>query len=255
VIALLGNLTRDYFPGEQPRVGGAPFHGARALACVDVEAIVYARCAEADRAELLPPVERLGAQVTYVPGMATAEFGLVYEGDRRTMELLALGETWRPEELPELSEDVTWAHVAPLVRSDFPAETLAALARGGRRLSLDGQGLVRTSRLGTVVLDGAYDPEVLAHVTVLKLAEEEAAVLGDPAALPVAEVIVTHGSRGATVHAGGRSEHVAATPVDSDPTGAGDAFCVSYVAARSLGLDAFAAARTATATVAVVLAG
>jgi sugar/nucleoside kinase (ribokinase family) len=252
VIALLGNLTRDHIAGEQPRVGGAPFHGARALACVDVAAIVYARCAEADRAELLPPVERLVAQVQYVPGMATAEFGLIYEGDRRTMRLLALGETWRPDDLPELPEEVTWAHVAPLLRSDFPTETLAALAQG-RQLSLDGQGLVRTARLGALVLDDAYDPEVLAHVTMLKLAEEEAAVLGDPAALPVAEVIVTRGSRGATVYAGGRSEPVAAAPVNADPTGAGDAFCVAYVAARSLGLDAFAAARTATTTVATVL--
>ena len=37
----------------------------------------------------------------------------------------------------------------------------------------------------------------------LKLAEEEAEIVGDVSALGVREVIVTHGSRGATVHAAG----------------------------------------------------
>ena len=70
-----------------------------------------------------------------------------------------------------------WVHVAPLLRSDFPAETLAALARG-RRLSFDGQGLVRASEPGPLRLDADFDPAMLEHVQILKLAEEEAEVVG-----------------------------------------------------------------------------
>src|SRR5258708_1983103 len=119
-------------------------------------------------------------------------------------------------------------------RPPLPAEPLARVARG-RRLSLDGQGLVRVPELGDLRLDGDYDPAVLEHVQVLKLAEEEAEALGDLAELPVPEVLVTHGVRGATVYADGQVERVAAFGIDADPTGAGDAFSIAYVTARAGG--------------------
>ncbi len=139
------------------------------------------------------------------------------------MRIEALGDAWQPDACPSFPDDVSWVHVASVARSDFPAETLAALARG-HRLSLDGQGLVRVPETGELRLDADYDPELLRHVEVLKLSDEEAEALGDPAALPVPEIVVTHGSRGSTVFAGGRIEDVAARAVAADPTGAGDAF-------------------------------
>ena len=252
MIALLGNLSRDFLPGLPPRTGGAPYHAARALQHLDVPCLVYARCALADRAELLPPLAALGTPVRYVPGERTASFEMSYKGDRRLMTVLALGDTWLPEDLPVLEADVSWVHVAPLARTDFPAETLAAAARG-RRLSLDGQGLVRPGLTGALRPDPDYDPDLLRHVWVLKLNDEEAEVLGDPLALPVRELVLTHGSRGATVHANGRVDEVRAFPLDGDPTGAGDAFCIAYIAARSTGFAPAAAARRATAVVASVL--
>jgi sugar/nucleoside kinase (ribokinase family) len=253
VIALLGNLSRDVFPGGPPRTGGAPYHGARALAELSMPARIYARCAVEDRDELLPPVVALGTPVQYVPGRATAAFEIEDEPDGRRMVLRAVGDRWLPADLPVLPDEARWAHVAPLARQDFPAETIAALARG-RRVSYDGQGLVRTGRLGELELDAAYDPELLRHVWVLKLGDEEAAVLGDPAALPVREVIVTHGPRGATVYANRRVDEVPAFPLGLNATGTGDAFCVAYVAARAGGFKPVEAARRATAVVASVLA-
>jgi sugar/nucleoside kinase (ribokinase family) len=253
VIALLGNLSRDLFPGEEPRAGGGPFHAARALRRIEVQAQLYARCALEDRDALLLPVARLGTPVTYVPGEATATFRIAYEGERRVMAVDAVGDTWRPDDLPALAHSARWVHVAPLLRSDFPTETLARLART-RRLSLDGQGLVRVPARGALQLDAEYDPAMLEHVWVLKLADEEAEVLGDLAALPVREVVVTHGIRGATVYAGGRAEHVPAFGIDAEPTGAGDAFSIAYVASRSRGLPPVAAARRATTVVADMLA-
>src|SRR5262249_15514004 len=227
VIALLGNLARDLLPGQEPRAGGGPFHAARALRRLDVPARLYARCAVEDRDALLLPVARLGTPVEYVPGESTATFGISYDGDRRFMVVEGIGDTWSPEDVPALPPAVRWVHVAPLHRSDFPAETLAHIARG-RRLSLDRQGPVRRPAPGQLCLDDAYDPAMRAHVQVLKLAEEEAEVLGDPAALPVPEVLVTHGTRGATVYTGGTVERVAAFGIDTDPTGAGDAFSIAY---------------------------
>jgi sugar/nucleoside kinase (ribokinase family) len=251
VIALLGNLSRDLLPGNPPRPGGGPFHGARALQRLRVPARIFARAAEADREALLPPLVRLGTPTRFVPGESTATFSFSYDGDVRTMEIDALGDTWEPSDLPELPS-TRWVHVAPLSRHEFPTRTIAALARRHRVL-LDGQGLVRVSQTGPLILDDDFDPEILRHVWVLKLAEEEAEVVGDPTALGVREVLLTQGSRGSTVYCGGRSEFVPAHALDVDPTGAGDAFSTAYLVARNAGFSPVGAARRATAVVASVL--
>lgn len=252
MIAVLGNLTYDLVPGHAPRVGGGPFHCARALRRLEVPATIYARCAEQDRGELIPQVAALGTPVEYVQGETTAVYRLSYEGDHRHMRIEALGDPWAPDDLPALSDAVKWVHVAPLARSDFPVETLAAIAPG-RRLAFDGQGLVRVAETGDLRLDANFDPELLRHLSMLKLSDEEAEVLGDPAAIPVREVIVTHGSRGSTLYLDGRAEQVPAFPLPAEPTGAGDAFSISYVAARSIGSTPSAAAGFATAVVGAVL--
>jgi sugar/nucleoside kinase (ribokinase family) len=254
MIALLGNLSRDVIEGAPPRTGGAPFHASRALKHLDVPALVYARCAEADRGELLPPLAALGTPVRYIPGERTANFEISYEGDHRHMSLSSVGDVWTPADVPAFPDEVSFVHVAPLARSDFPPETLAAAARG-RRLSLDGQGLVRPARTGRLVLDADFDPEMLRHVWVLKLGDDEAEVVGDPLALPVRELLLTHGSRGATVVAGGRTFSIPAFALEGDPTGAGDAFCIAYLASRSRGFAPAAAGRRATAVVASMMAG
>ncbi len=92
------------------------------------------------------------------------------------MTVVQPGDVWTPEDCSVVPSG-GWIHVAPLLRSDFPAETLATLAHG-RHLSLDGQGLVRASELGPLRLDADFDPAMLEHVQILKLAEEEAEVVG-----------------------------------------------------------------------------
>ena len=76
----------------------------------------------------------------------------------------------------------------------------------------------------------------------LKLAEEEArAIVGDAeleslASLGVPEIIVTFGLDGlARARARDQATHVPAHAVHADPTGAGDAFAVAYLAARADG--------------------
>ncbi len=258
-LAVVGNLSRDLVDGGPPRVGGAPFHASRALRVLGSPALVAAKCAKADRRALLPPLIALGVPVLWRGGSSTATFSFRYEGDRRVMTVEALGDPWTPAEVRGIGR-ARWAHVGALARSDFPAETLAELARD-RRVSLDGQGLVRPARTGPLKLDADYDPGVLRHVSVLKLAEEEALVLvGEPReealrSLEVPEVIVTLGSRGSLVLAEGRLERVGAVPVtgEIDPTGAGDAFAVAYLASRVSGHAPSASARGASAVVAGLL--
>jgi sugar/nucleoside kinase (ribokinase family) len=250
VIGLLGNLSKDVLPGRPPHVGGGPYHGGRALQRLRVPARIVARCAAADREQLLPDLVRLGTPVRYVAGESTATFGFTYDGDRRTMWMDAIGDTWRPGEVPELR--ARWIHVAPLSRAEWPAATVKSLARR-YRVSFDGQGLVRRPDVGPLVLDDDFDRELLRYIAVLKLADEEAEVIGDVHALGVREVVVTHGSRGSTVYCGGVAEDVKAHALDRDPTGAGDAFATSYIVGRNAGFGPVGAARRATAVVASLL--
>jgi sugar/nucleoside kinase (ribokinase family) len=193
---------------------------------------------------------RLGTPVRYVPGASTAAFSFTYDGDRRTMAVEQIGDTWSAADVPELR--ARWIHIAPLARGEWPLATVAALARR-YRISFDGQGLVRRPEVGPLVLDDDYDRDLLRHIWVLKLADEEAEVIGDVHALGVREVVVTHGSRGSTVYCGGVAEDVKAHPLAHDPTGAGDAFATSYIVGRNAGFGPVGAARRATAVVASLM--
>src|SRR6266487_43339 len=223
-IGVVGNLSRDRLDGRPSRVGGGPFYCGRALRALGRRGVIVTKSAEADRRDLLTPVVCLGLPVLWHSASSTAEFSMSYERDVRSMSVERLGEPWTPDEaagwVAKALTGVEWVHVAPLSRSDFPAETLAVLGRG-RRLSFDGHGLVRPPYTGPLHLDGEYDPEVLGRVSLLKPAEDEASLLFDDLAedslrsLGVPEVVVTFGSGGALVLSSGGLEHVAARTIPS----------------------------------------
>jgi sugar/nucleoside kinase (ribokinase family) len=258
-LALVGNLSRDVVEGGPPRIGGGAYYGARALRALGLRASVLTRCGPDERSLYVRRLAAVGLPARVLRGRETTSFSFRYEGDRRIMSVEATGDSWAPDDLASV-EPRAWVHVAPLLRCDFPAATVAALARG-RHLSFDGQGLVRVRRTGPLTLDADLDPAVLRHVTILKLADEEARVaLGavDEAAvarLGVPEVVITYGSRGSVVFVEGRATEVAARPLARDPTGSGDAFAAAYLAARANGHVPVAAARRATALVAALLSG
>ncbi|HEY8726931.1 MAG TPA: PfkB family carbohydrate kinase [Gaiellaceae bacterium] len=252
-LALVGNLSRDVVDGGPPRIGGAPYYAARAWRVLGTRGTIFTRSGPEDRRAYVRHVTALGLPVVSLEGTATTSFSFHYEGDTRIMTVVQPGDVWTPADA-EVVPPGGWIHVAPLLRSDFPAETLGALARG-RHLSLDGQGLVRASEPGPLRLDADFDPAMLEHVQILKLAEEEAEVVGAIDKLGVPEVLVTFGERGSRVYYKGRSEEVGAWPVAVDPTGSGDAFSAAYLAGRSQGMAPVAAARQATGVVGALLTG
>jgi sugar/nucleoside kinase (ribokinase family) len=253
---VIGHLSRDVVSGGHPRVGGAPWHAARALRALRQDAIIFAKCGADDRRTMQPRLAALGLPVSVAGSGQTAEFSFSYAADgTRSMNLDAVGEPWAPADVPEqLLRRVEWLHVGPLVRGDFDDEMLAWLARD-RRLLLDAQGLVRAPDIGPLRIDADFDRSLLRHVTVLKLAEEEAAVVGDLGELGVPEVLVTDGPRGSRLVTRDGEVPIPTHPVDGDPTGAGDAFAVTYLASRAEGHNPLSAARRATALVAALLSG
>jgi sugar/nucleoside kinase (ribokinase family) len=252
-LALVGNLSRDVVDGGPPRIGGAPYYAARAWRVLGTRGTIFTRSGPKERRAYVRHLTALGLPVVSLEGTATTSFSFHYEGDTRIMTVVQPGDTWTPADV-EVVPNGGWIHVAPLLRSDFPAETLAALARG-RHLSFDGQGLVRAAETGPLRLDADFDPAMLEHVQILKLAEEEAEVVGAIDALGVPEVLVTFGERGSRVYYKGRAVDVGAWPVAVDPTGSGDAFSAAYLAGRAQGLAPVAAARQATGVVGALLTG
>ena len=258
-LGVVGLVSLDRVDGGIPRLGGAPVYAARALRLLGHPAVVATKLADVDR----PRLAGLGLPIVAESAPHTIEFRIENDGDRRRMAIDELGEPWSAAEargwLTQALADVDWAHAGALTRADFPAETLATLARG-RVLSLDGQGLVRRPDVGDLVLDADYDPEVLRHVGVLKLARDELDALGleltesSLRTLGVREVVVTLGKAGAVVYADGLAEHVPTIPLEGvDPTGAGDSWTTSYLCYRRRRHSPVSAARLANGVVGAIL--
>jgi sugar/nucleoside kinase (ribokinase family) len=263
VLTVIGNLAVDRVDGGPPSPGGCPSFAGAALAKLGAAARIVTQRAPRDAALFSEMLAAIGAPTVVLDSDTTSAFELVYRGESRTMSVIAPGDPWTPAHFQADPIDSSWVHLAPLLRSDFPPATVAALSTAGRRLSLDGQGLVRAPRLGPMVTDGAYDPTVLEHLTTLKLADDEAAIVAagalfdeaDADRLGVPEILVTFGSAGADVYLNGARTHVCSNRriEGVHTTGSGDMFAVSYAAARAAGTDPVQAAHAACELVADVL--
>lgn len=253
-IGLIGNLTVDRVAGGEPRAGGLVFHAARAAARLGADVVVVTRCARGDRDVTLAPLEALGFPVTCADAAKTTAFSFHYEGDRRVMNVDAVGDPWTAADVEgwagEALAGCDWVLVGGLLRSHFDTPVAHALAGQGRRLLLDAQGITRVAETGPLREDAEIQRSLLRDLTVLKLNEEEGELLAGGLelehleTLSVPEVVLTLGSQGARVVAKGVltavPPHVADGPVD--PTGAGDAFSLVYVDGRSKGLGPVEAA-------------
>jgi sugar/nucleoside kinase (ribokinase family) len=240
-IAVVGQLSRDVITGGEPRIGGPPWHAARALRVLGADVRLVAKCGEADAVPFARQLEALDLPFELVVGAETTSFSFTYDADGvRTMSIDTVGEPWLEGELD--LDGAEWVMVSPLLRGEID---LAAVA-DGRRVLLDAHGLVRVPATGPLRLDGNFDRGQLDYVSMLKAADEEAAAMGP---VDVPEMIVTHGARGATVN----GVDVQAEPIDRDPTGAGDMFAAAYIVARAEGADPVTAGRRATELVSKLL--
>jgi sugar/nucleoside kinase (ribokinase family) len=230
------------------------------LRTLQQEAIVVAKCGEPERRSYLRRLAALGLPISLSAAGETTAFSFRYESNgRREMRVVTIGEPWSEADEPERTlRRVEWVHVAPLLRGDFPAETLERIGHR-RRVLLDGHGLVRARRVGPLALDGDFDRALLGHVSILKLAEEEArAIVGggeleELRGLGVPEIVVTFGAGGSLVLTREAAVRVTTRPARGDPTGAGDAFSIAYLSARAGGHRPISAARRASALVSALL--
>lgn len=260
-VTVLGNLAIDVINGAPRSPGGCASFAGVALEAAGGVGRIVAMGAEHDHPLFNPLRARFGDMVTILPADRTSGFRLDYDDvDHRRMSVDAVGPVWGRAEVEAADPHTTWVHLAPLLRTDFPAETLALLSQRGHLVAYDGQGLVRADRVGPLVEDRNFAPGLLRHLDVLKLAEDEAVVVAggefDAAIagrLGVPEIVVTYGSQGCDIYLdGGAAVRVPAAwrvrGVQS--TGAGDMFTAHYVARRAAGAEPIRAAELASELVA-----
>ena len=229
--------------------------------------MINAACADEDLATFRALQADGSLSFRFKRAATTTRFDLNYSGefsDTRSMVLHTIGHSWSEADIDELEIDSEWVHLAPLVRTDFSVAAVARLAARGHRVAYDGQGLVRVPQIGELTLDARYDPELLPHLTALKLSEDETAVVaseeGHERALQrfsqIPELLLTHGSRGAEIRSDGTDTHVAPDQVVADvqTTGAGDVFMIAYLIGRARDLAPVAAAALGASIASTMLA-
>lgn len=259
-VTVLGNLAIDVINGASPSPGGCASFAGVALQAAGGAGRIVAMGAERDHALFDGLRARFESLVQILPSGVTSSFSLDYDDtDHRHMGVLAIGPVWTAADIELADPITTWVHLAPLLRTDFPAEALSGLAARGHRVAYDGQGLVRADRLGPLVEDRRFPAGLLADVDILKLAEDEAVIVADGAfdastaeRLGVEEILVTYGSEGCDIYIDGAVERVPAAwrVLDVQTTGAGDMFTTCYVAHRAAGDDPRQAAESASELVA-----
>ncbi|MCV7354373.1 carbohydrate kinase [Mycolicibacterium fluoranthenivorans] len=259
-MTVLGNLAIDIIDGAPPSPGGCASFAGVALEDVSVLAHIVGMGAPADHELFDAVLERFGSMVRFLPSDRTSAFRLDYDDtDHRRMSVDAIGPVWTAADIDTDDPRTTWIHLAPLMRTDFPASTLAHLAARGHRIAYDGQGLVRADRLGPLTLDRNFSSDLLSHLDVLKLAEDEAVIVADgdfdaaaAERLGVPEIVVTYGSEGCDIYKDGTVVRVPAAwrVLGVQTTGAGDMFTSCYVANRADGADPRRAAELASELVA-----
>ena len=260
-LTVLGNFSVDHVDDEAPSPGGCPAFAAAAIREVGRPGRVIGRLARSDAALFQPVLDEHGPLISPLWAGETSSFGLRYGVGERVMTVEAIPGPWTEAEIDGAGIHTSWVHLAPLLRSDFPAELLEALVDRGHRISYDGQGLVRVPELGELRLDADFDRDLLRSIHVLKLSDVEAEVVAggefDEAVardLGIPEILVTLGEAGCDLYLDGSLEHLPTRSVpEVQSTGAGDTFMVAYSSDRAAGIEPVTAARRANELVAAML--
>src|SRR3954471_20257777 len=101
-LGLIGPLSRDVVAGAPPRIGGGPWHATRALHALRHDAVVVAKCGEADLTAYRRQLASLGLPSAVAAGGETTAFSFSYdEHTTRAMRVEAIGEPFRREDVAE----------------------------------------------------------------------------------------------------------------------------------------------------------
>ncbi len=248
---VVGALSRDLLTSsdgsKQFRSGGGVHHGGITLARLGSSVRVLTRVHPEDEADLPAPLRAEGAEVLALASAATTTYVNHYGDHTDRHELRASSDPITAGDVPPSWRELDLVQLSPMHQNDIAAETAAGLH--GLK-GLDVQGLLRGPGLeGMRAL-----PCFLDNVDVVQVSETDLAdLLGEQSLghfaqrFKLKEMIVTRGSRGATLLTQQGTTEIPARKVEGgDPVGAGDVFLAAYLFLRVRGRGPIDAARGAT---------
>lgn len=226
---LIGHMTADLIPGGRI-LGGTVSYAAHTAASFGLGVGVVTSAATDE-----PLVAELpdAAQVKLVPAKQTSTFENLYTPEGRVQYLRGRAGMLDLASVPEVWRSAPIVHIAPLTDEidyalvhQFSSSTVLLTVQGWLR-RWDADGRVHFKRW--------CDPDVLRGVDILVCSEEDIAPAPDleaEYAALVPHVFITRGERGGTYYQNNvPSTYDTPQVMQFDPTGAGDIFAASLLAA------------------------
>jgi len=238
----IGHVTKD-IQEEGYTIGGAVTYSSLTARSLRVRTAVVTRTSP----DLDLGLFR-GIEVLRLPSAATTTFQNLYRGEVREQFIRAIADKIEAEDIPSEWKDAKIVYLAPLAGElDENMVHLFPHALVG----VSPQGWMRCWNGNGRVLPKIWEEadKVLPRAEVVIFSDED--VDGDEELIRnyarMANIlVVTRGSRGATVYHRGEVRHFPAfETVEVDPTGAGDVFAAAYLIELERSSDPYRAARFA----------
>lgn len=271
-IICVGHITHDRIitPDRDLHMpGGTSFYFSYGLRHLlgersDISYRLVTSLAEKDM-KAVDDMRREGIEVKVIPSRETVYFENIYGADQnnRQQHVRAKADPFTCEKLADLEAE--YIVLGSLLADDFDLAVLRQLSARGT-LVVDAQGYLREVRGEQVfACDWTDKLEALRYIDILKVNEHEIEVLtGEPdqhraceilAEWGVREVLLTLGSYGSVVYAGGQFFDIPPYEPERivDATGCGDTYVMAYVLRRRLGDTPERAAHFASAVASIKL--
>lgn len=251
-ICSIGHITRDKIvtPGNTVYMaGGTSFYMTYGMSHLPrkVSYQLVTKVGEESKADL-DKIRSLGFDTVCYPSRRTVFFENIYGADSndRKQRVRSKADPFTLDDVKPLQAKVF--HLGSLLADDFSPEVVEALADKGT-VSIDAQGYLREV-VGEEVRPVEWKDmsRVLRATGILKLNESEMRTVAgsnDPyevgkklAACGVGEVVMTLGSYGSVIYAGGKAYDIPAYKPKKlvDATGCGDTFSTGYLWCRVQGM-------------------
>lgn len=261
-ICCIGHITLDKIVTPRLTVhspGGTAFYFAHAMASLNAGNFVLVTSLAQSEMKAVDDIRARGIDVKVIPSRCSVYFENRYgeNQDNRTQRVLAKADPFTAAGVDDI--EARYFHLGSLLADDFPLDMLKALSGRGV-VSVDAQGYLREVRGENVFpVDWPDKLEAMKYIDILKVNEHEAAVLtgaDDPrrgaellAEWGVKEVVLTLGSMGSVILAGGQVYEIPAfAPAEVvDATGCGDTYMAGYLYMRDKGTGYAEAGRFAAA--------
>lgn len=261
-ICCIGHITLDKIVTPRHTVhmpGGTAFYFAHGMAHLNPAGFLLVTSLAPSEMKAVDDIRAEGVDVEVLPSPTSVYFENKYGEDQndRTQRVLAKAAPFTVDGLRDIK--ARYFHLGTLLADDFSLDAIRSLAGRGI-VSVDAQGYLREVRGEDVfAVDWPEKVEAMKYIDILKANEKEMETLtgsSDPceaarilAGWGVTEVLLTLGSYGSLIYAGGNFYEIPAYPPAEvvDATGCGDTYMTGYLYKRNQGADYLEAGKFAAA--------